>query len=283
MQGSQRNYLFWKWTRLVLSHLFLAFGSIIMFLPLFWMLTTSLKTYPETIVTPPKWLPSIPQFVNFVEAWTYNSFVPRYYFNSVFITVTVVVVEVILSVLAAYAFSRMKFAGKSILFVTFLSTMMVPGEVLLVPNFITLTKLQWINTYYALIVPWIVSVFAIFLLRQYFLQIPWELQEAAYLDGAGHTRFLFTVMVPLSRPPIATIALLKFIGSWNAFLWPLIVTNSTKMRTVPVGLYMLMQEEGPQYHLWMAAAALALIPVILVFLAAQRQFLESVAKSGLKG
>lgn len=258
-------------------------GSLVMILPLFWMLSTSLKTYHETIVNPPKWLPEVPQWLNYIAAWQAQPFFPRYFFNSIFITVTCVVVEVFLSILAAYAFGRMQFAGKSLLFVALLSTMMIPGEVLLVPNYITLTNLGWINTYYALIVPWVVSVFAIFLLRQHFLQIPYELQEAAYLDGAGHTRFLFTVIVPLSHPPIATIALLKFISSWNAFLWPLIVTNSPSMRTVPVGLMSLMQDEGPQYHIWMAAATLALIPVVAVFLAAQRQFLESVARSGLKG
>lgn len=283
MRSAKSRFLALQWGLRGLSHLILATGSVIMLLPVFWMLTTSLKAYGETILNPPKWIPDVLQWGNYVHAWTSNSLFPRYFVNSVFTTVVVVVVEVLLSIFAAYAFARMNFVFKNLLFILFLSTLMIPGEVLLVPNFITLTKLKWINTYYALIVPWVVSVFAIFLLRQHFLQIPWELQEAAYLDGAGHTRFLLTVIIPLSRPPIATIALLKFIGSWNAFLWPLIVTNSPKMRTVPVGLMALMQDEGPQYHIWMAAATLALIPVVGVFLLAQRQFLESVAKSGLKG
>lgn len=272
-----------KWIDAGISHLILAAGSIVMFLPFFWMLSTSLKTYHETIVNPPQWLPQVAQWANYPLTWAAQTHFTRYFFNSFYTTMVTVVAEVIVSILAAYAFSKMKFAGKTILFVLLLSTMMVPGEVLLVPNFITLTKLKWINTYYALIVPWIVSVFAIFLLRQHFMQIPDELQEAAYLDGAGHTRFLFQIVVPLSRPPIAAIALLKFVGSWNAFLWPLIVTNSPEMRTVPIGLMSLMQDEGPQYHIWMAAATMALIPVVAVFLAAQKQFLESVAKSGLKG
>jgi len=267
----------------ILAYLLLTVGSIVMILPFFWMLSTSLKTYNETLINPPQWLPRVPQWHNYIDAWAAQPLFGRYFVNSVYVTVMTVIVEVILSILAAYAFSRMKFMGKSLLFVLLLSTMMVPGEVLLVPNFITLSKLHWVNSYKALIVPWVVSVFAIFLLRQHFLQIPDELQDAAYLDGAGHTRFLFQIMVPLSRPPIATIALLKFIGSWNAFLWPLIVTNSPKMRTVPVGLMSLMQDEGPQYHIWMAAATMALIPVVGVFLAAQKQFLESVARSGLKG
>lgn len=266
-----------------IAHAILIIGSIIMIAPLVWMATTSLKTYQEVIAIPIKWVPSLPQWQNYITAWTSQTYFGRYFFNSFFVTIVTVVVEVILSILAAYAFARMKFVGKSFWFMLFLSTMMVPGEVLLVPNFITLSELKWINTYYALIVPWVVSVFAIFLLRQHFLTIPNELQEAAYLDGAGHTRFLFQIMVPLSRPPVATIALLKFIGSWNAFLWPLIVTNKPEMRTVPVGLMSLIQDEGPQYHILMAAATLALIPVLAVFLAAQKQFMESVAKSGLKG
>jgi multiple sugar transport system permease protein len=272
-----------KWTKLILSHLTLIVVGAFTLLPLFWMVSTSLKTYAETLAYPPKWIPSIPQWANYIEAWHSQDFFARYFYNSFYITIVTMVTEVILCVLAAYAFSRMNFLGKSLLFALFLSTMMIPGEVLLVPNFITITKLHWYNTYASLIVPFTVSVFAIFLLRQHFLTIPFELQEAAYLDGAGHFRFLFQVMIPLSRPPIATVALLKFVSSWNAFLWPLLVTSDAKMRTVPIGLTSLMQDEGLKYHIWMAAATLALIPVLVVFLAAQKQFLESVAKSGLKG
>ncbi len=279
----KETYMLRKWGKVFLSHGVLIFGSAIMFLPFFWMISTSLKTFPETIKVPIQWLPTALQWGNYPHIWQNQPLWKNYFFNSFYTTIVTVVLEVILSIFAAYAFSRMKFVGKSILFALLLSTMMIPGEVLLVPNYMTLAKLKWINTYNALIIPFIVSVFAIFLLRQHFLQIPDELQEAAYLDGAGHGRFLFQIMVPLSRPPIATIALLKFVGSWNAFFWPLLMTNSPKMRTVPVGLMSLMQDEGPQYQIWMAAATLALIPVVIVFLAAQKQFMESVAKSGLKG
>ncbi|MGE5676191.1 MAG: carbohydrate ABC transporter permease [Mycobacterium leprae] len=277
------NYTAWKRLKGVLSHIVLIFGSFVMLLPLLWMVSTSLKTYHETIINPPKWIPSVPQWGNYILAWHAQKYFGTYFFNSFYTTIVTVVVEVILSIFAAYAFGRMNFIGKNLLFMLFLATMMIPGEVLLVPNFITITKLHWYNSYYALIVPWVVSAYAVFLLRQHFMTIPWEMQEAAYLDGAGHTRFLFQIMIPLSRPPIATIALLKFIGSWNSFLWPLIVTSSPQMRTVPIGLMSLMQDEGPQYHIWMASAALALLPVVIVFLAAQNQFMENVAKSGLKG
>ncbi|HWI53814.1 MAG TPA: carbohydrate ABC transporter permease [Symbiobacteriaceae bacterium] len=282
-QSSVAGSPVWKRLKLVGTHGALIFGAVLMIFPLFWMVATSLKTYPETLAFPPKWLPSVPQWQNYVEAFTGQTYFARYFYNSFYVTIATMVTEVIMTIFASYAFARMNFLGKNILFGLFLSTMMIPGEVLLVPNFITITKLHWYNTYWALIIPFTVSVFAVFLLRQHFMQIPFELQEASYLDGAGHTRFLFQIMLPLSRPPIATIALLKFISSWNAFLWPLLVTDDAKLRTVPIGLMSLMQDEGLKYHIWMAAATMALLPVLAVFLAAQKQFLESVAKSGLKG
>lgn len=267
----------------ILSHLVLALGSVVMLLPFFWMLSTALKTEPEAIAYPIKWLPSVPQFHNFVDAWQFQPLWTRYFFNSFFVAISTVVLEVLIAAMAAYAFSKMEFFGKNLIFGLFLATMMVPGEVLLVPNFITLANFGWIDKYPALIVPWVVSVFAIFLLRQHFMQIPHELKEAAQLDGAGHLRFLFQIVLPLSRPALATVALLKFIGSWNAFLWPLLVTNSPEMRTVQNGLSSFMQEAGAHYHIWMAAATLALLPVLILFLLLQKQFYESVARSGLKG
>lgn len=267
----------------ILSHLGLALGSAVMLLPFFWMLSTALKTEPEAIAYPIKWLPSVPQFHNFVEAWQFQPLWSRYFFNSFLVAIVTVILEVLIASMAAYAFAKMEFFGKNVIFGLFLATMMVPGEVLLVPNFITLANLGWVDKYPALIVPWVVSVFAIFLLRQHFLQIPNELKEAAQLDGAGHLRFLFQIVLPLSRPALATVALLKFIGSWNAFLWPLLVTNSPEMRTVQNGLSSFMQEAGAHYQIWMAAATLALLPVLILFLLLQKQFYASVARSGLKG
>jgi multiple sugar transport system permease protein len=267
----------------ILTHIVLALGAFFMIFPFYWMLATALKTEAESIAYPIKWFPAVPQFHNFIEAWQFQPLWPRYFFNSFYIAISTAVLEVIIASLAAYAFAKMEFFGKNLLFVLFLATMMIPGEVLLVPNFITLANLGWIDHYPALIVPWVVSVFAIFLLRQHFFQIPKELQEACALDGGGHVRFLFQIVLPLSRPALATVALLKFIGSWNAFLWPLIVTNSAEMRTVQNGLSSFMTEAGAHYHLWMAAATLALLPVLGLFLLLQKQFYESVARSGLKG
>lgn len=264
-------------------HLTLLAGALVMILPFFWMLITALKSPQEAASTKPIWWPAALQWQNFPLALKAQPLWAHYFLTSAIVTILTVVTEVVLGTMAAYAFSRIQFWGKELLFTLLLSTMMIPGEVLLIPNYMTIAHFGWLNTYQALVIPWAVSVFAIFLLRQHFLQIPFELQEAAYLDGAGHLRFLITCVIPLSRPVLATVILLKFVSSWNAFLWPLLVTNLPEMRTVQVGLTSFLQEAGTQYQLLMAAATLTLIPVLIVFLLAQKQFLESVAKSGLKG
>ena len=220
-------------------------------------------------------------FQNYVEAWNAAPF-GRYYFNTVFIATLTTILEIVISSMAAYAFSWMNFPGKGLLFSIFLATMMVPGEVLLVPNFITITKFGWIDTYYALIVPWVVSVFSIFLMRQHFMSIPSELFDAAKIDGSSHWRFLWQIVVPLSKPVIITSALLKFVGSWNAFLWVLIVTNSPKYRTLTVGLQSFSSEVGTLYNLLMAAATFSILPVVIIFLFAQKYFVRGIARTGLK-
>ncbi|PLV59311.1 carbohydrate ABC transporter permease [Thermotoga sp. KOL6] len=220
-------------------------------------------------------------FQNYVDAWNAAPF-PRYYFNTFFVASTTTILEVIVASLAAYAFSWMVFPGRDFIFGLYLATMMIPGEVLLVPNFITISKLGWIDTYYALIIPWIVSVFAIFLLRQHFLTIPRELFDAAKIDGCSHWRFLWQIVVPLSKPAVITSALLKFVGSWNAFLWVLIVTNSENYRTLPVGLQAFSSDVGTQYNLLMAAATFSILPVVILFIFTQKYFIQGIARTGLK-
>jgi len=220
-------------------------------------------------------------FQNYVNAWNAAPF-GRYYLNTVFIATATTILEVIISSMAAYAFSWMNFPGKGIIFSIFLATMMVPGEVLLVPNFITITKFGWIDTYYALIIPWIVSVFSIFLMRQHFMTIPTELFDAAKIDGSSHWRFLWQIVVPLSKPVVITSALLKFVGSWNSFLWVLIVTNSPKYRTLTVGLQAFSSEVGTLYNMLMAAATFSILPVVIIFLFTQKYFVRGIARTGLK-
>ena len=216
-------------------YLILIMGAAFILLPFVWMLLTSIKPSKEVLQMPPKWIPSRIQWENYREAFHSVPFF-KYFRNSVIVTVCITSCELITTILAAFAFARLEFKGKNILFILLVATMMVPGEILVIPNFVTLAKLGWINSYKALIAPWGASVFSIFLLRQQFASIPESYYKAARMDGCGDFRYLFTVMVPMSRPTIVSIALLKVINSWNAYLWPLIATNSKDMRTLPVGL-----------------------------------------------
>ncbi len=220
-------------------------------------------------------------FEAYVQAWNAAPFA-RYYINTVFVAVVTTFLNIIFGVMAAFAFSKLHFAGRNFFFMLFIATMMIPGEVLLVPNFITIVHFGWLNTYYALIIPWAVSAFTIFLIRQNFMTIPDELFDAAKIDGASRWRFLWTIMVPLSRPVIITGALLNFVGSWNAFLWVLIVTNEPSMRTLPVGLQNFSSNAGTIYNQLMAASTFTMLPIVILFLFAQRYFIEGIARTGIK-
>ncbi len=262
-------------------YLVLTAGAAVMLLPFIWMLSTSVKTLSEALSIPPIWIPSRFHWENYVNAWNAAPF-GRYFFNSAFIAVTTTVGEVITTVFAAYAFAKMNFFGKGFLFTLLLGTLMIPGQMLLVPNYVTIKRLGWYNTYWALIIPWIVSVFGIFLLRQFFRTIPDELWDSARIDGCSRLRFIWQIVVPLAKPGIATVALFKFIGSWNAFLWVLIMTDKVELRTVPVGLRFFMSDMGTDYPLLMAAATLAIVPILILFFVAQRQFIQGIARTGLK-
>lgn len=263
-------------------YLLLILGSVLMLLPFAWMISTSLKPPNEVMLMPPKWIPSVIQWDNYKEAWGMAPFA-RYTLNSLIVTVFTTIGELITTILAAYAFSRISFYGRDVIFAVLLGTMMVPGEVLLIPNFVTLSNLGWIDQYEALIVPWLASIFAVFLLRQFFLGIPKELSYAAKIDGCSDFRFLWSIMVPLAKPALITIALLKAIGSWNAFLWPLIVTNSKEMRTLPVGLTSFSTEAGTIYELLMAASTMIILPMIILYLILQKYIIEGISRAGIKG
>ena len=263
-------------------YLLLILGSILMLLPFIWMISTSLKAANEVMIMPPQWIPTDIQWGNYIKAWFSAPFA-TYSVNSVIVLVASTIGELITTILAAYAFSRINFYGRDIIFSVLLGTMMVPGEVLLIPNFVTLSNLGWIDHYQALIVPWLASVFSIFLLRQFFLSIPKELSFAAKIDGCSDFRFLWSVMVPLAKPALITIAILKAIGSWNAFMWPLIVTSSESMRTLPVGLIAFSTDTGTKYELLMAASSMIIIPMIILYIVLQKYIIEGVARAGIKG
>jgi ABC-type glycerol-3-phosphate transport system permease component len=271
-------------------------AALMAVIPFLYMLTTAFKTYADVInhVLWP-WPPfgsEAPQFGNFPEAiatvgndtqWRIPLFY-RYLANSVIVTGSIVFGSLVISSLAAYALGRMELPGKQWLFVLVLVTMMMPEDLTLVPKLVMMFNLGWYNTYFALIVPSLVSVFSIFLLRQFFMQIPKDLFEAAMLDGMGHLRFLVSIVVPLSKPALLTVGLLNFIWAWDAFKWPLLVTRESSMRVLAVGLQQFMQGEGgSKVQLLMAFASMVIIPVLVLYFVTQKQFREGILNAGLKG
>jgi multiple sugar transport system permease protein len=265
-----------------LIYLILIIGALFILIPFIWMLSTSLKPSDEVLIMPPKFIPSKFMWENYKIALESAPF-KRYFINSLIVTISVTIGELITTILAAYAFSRIDFKGKNIIFTILVATMMVPSEVLTIPNFVTLSKLGWIDTYKALIVPWCASIYAIFLLKEHFMSIPEELYHAAKIDGCTDFKFLWTIMVPLAKPAIVTLIILKVIGSWNSFFWPLIVTNSQEMRTLPVALSAFTNEVGTDYNILMAATNMIILPVMIVYMILQKHIISGVSKSGIKG
>jgi len=257
-------------------------------MPFLFMVSTSLKTLVETLtrVDPMPFKagfwPTVPQWANYAEAWVQANF-SLFFRNSMIIAALTVAGVLGTSTLAAYAFAKMRFAGRTLVFALLLSTLIIPESVNLVPNFILVTKLGWYNRLAGLVVPFMASAFYIFLLRQFFAQMPDELIESARIDGAGHPRSFLSIVLPLSRAPLVTVVFLAFIGSWNALQWPLVTTGDARWRPLTVGLTMFISESGPQWHLRMAGAVIAVAPVVLLYLLAQRQFTEAISRSGIKG
>jgi multiple sugar transport system permease protein len=258
------------------------FVALVIIFPIIWMVLTALKPQSEVFSTPPQLFPLHWDWDNFAAVEAAGPFL-RWYFNSLLIAALTIAGNLLFGIPAAYAFARMSFRGKNILFLIVLSSLMIPGEVLLVPLFVLLSKFGWVNTYQALTVPFLVNAFIIFLLKQFFESVPHELEEAAVIDGCGPLRILRYVVVPLSKPAIAVSAFFAFIGSWNSYLYPLIVTRTASMRTVTVGLALFKSESGTNWPLLMSAATLIAIPAIAAFLLIERHLKETMALSGLRG
>lgn len=265
----------------ILVYILLAVGAISMIFPFFWMISTSLKSPYEAVQFPPTMIPKSMNFSNYSEAWSKVNF-SRYFLNTIFMALATLGGVLITSILAAYALARLDFVGREILFVGMLAVMMIPMPVYIVPGYLILMKFGWIDTYYALIVPWTANVFSIFMLRQHFKTIPRDLYDASVIDGYSDLGFLFKVVVPLSKPALVTISIFSLIGSWNSFLWPLVVTNSDSIRPVQVGLAYFIQEQSTDYTLLMAASTFVVLPLIVLFFIAQKQIIASYARSGLK-
>lgn len=256
--------------------------AIVSIIPFMWMISTSLNHGAAIYQLPLDFFPSPLRFENYIHVYQKTPIL-TYFFNSVLVSTVITVGTLITTILATYGFSKVKFTGRDFLFVILIATMMVPGEVLIAPNFITLAKLGLINTKISLFIPWIASAFSIFLLRQYFLEIPEELYYAAKIDGCSDFYYLTRIMVPYSKPALLNIAFLRIINSWNEFLWPLLMVNSEEQRTLPVGLATFITEAGSQYQYLMAYTTIILIPVFIIYFILQKHIIEGFSKAGIKG
>lgn len=260
---------------------FLLITAALMVAPFVWMLLTAIK--PDNEVFSLNWLPSRPQWSNFQAAWAAAPF-GRFYLNSVFVATAATAAEVLVGLLSAYAFARIRVPGRNVIFFFVLATLMIPVDVTIIPNYVTLSRIGWIDTYWALIIPPASNAFGTFLLRQHIFSLPEELFDAAKIDGANHWHMLTRIVLPLSLPILATLGLLGFIGKWNSYLWPLLVTNRENMRTLPIGLKYLVDQEGfANVNLIMAATTFVVFPVIILFLLTQRQFITGITRGAVRG
>ncbi len=277
-----RHNLLRAWSQAVLTILLIVLGLLVSF-PFVWMVRSSIMLEKEALVFPPIWIPSEFTLASYIGALTIQPFA-RYILNSLFVSTTIMLGQVLTASMGAYAFARLRFPGRDKLFLVYLATMMIPSQVTLVPSFVLVSWLGWIDTYFAFIVPGLFSAYLTFLMRQFLLNIPKELEDAARIDGAGYIRIFVTIILPLAQAALITCALLSFMGSWTSFLWPLIVTRSSDMRTVPIGLAALQQQQGyVNFPQLMAGSVMALLPIIILFLSLQRYYLQGIATTGLKG
>ena len=267
-----------------LAYLGLMVLALIMLIPFAWMLSTSLKPTEYILRATPQFIPNPATTSSYTDLIDLIP-VDRMLFNSAFVAVAGTAGQVLVSALAAYAFSRLEWRGRNTVFVLYLLTMMVPRQVTLIPQFILIRQLGWVNTYQGLILPGLFSAFGVFLLRQSFLGMPRELEEAAFIDGASHITVFWRIVLPTSKPALATLSVLSFMEYWNSYLWPLFVARRDEFMTLPVGLAKL--QGGPraltQWNMVMAGAVITVLPILIMYLLAQKWFIRSVTLSGIKG
>jgi len=252
--------------------------------PIFIAIFASFKLPTDIINYPPTLFPETWTFANYITAWTKTPFA-RFFLNSVIQTSIIVLCNVLFSILAAYAFSIMQFPGRNILFYVVVGSLMIPFQLTFIPNFILIANLGWVNSYQGLTAPFLASAFGVFMLRQFFLSVPKDLHDSARIDGASNWRYLWQILVPLSRGSISAFGIFAFLGAWSQYLWPLIITSDEEWRTIQIGLrfFLFDQERGADWGAIMAAAVIALIPTLLIFLVAQKQLVKGIAMTGLKG
>lgn len=266
----------------ILEYIFLFFTAGVFLIPIVWMFATSLKASNETITIPPTLLGSTIEWGNYVKAWNFLPF-DIFMMNSFIVSISVTIMVVFSSSLAAYAFARIKFKGRDSFFLLYLGTLMIPQQVTMIPLFIIMKNIGWVDTYAALILPVSFTAFGTFLMRQFFLTIPYELEEAGRIDGCSAFGLFSRIIMPMSKPALSTLAIFSFIGQWRNFLWPLIVINRTEMKTLPLGIRMFQGQYGTEWNLLMCATAIVIIPSILIFIILQKYLVEGISLSGMGG
>jgi sn-glycerol 3-phosphate transport system permease protein len=267
----------------LLLYLVLIFAVLAIGLPMYWMLLAAFKTNKEIFSMPPTWLPLAPTLENFPAAWNQAPF-GRFYINSLVYALVSGGAKMLQALFTAYAFAYLKAPRKELLFLLLLIALMIPEEFTVLPNFLTLANLGWVNTYQGLLIPGFVSAFGAFLLRQHFLSLPREVLDAARVDGAGHWRVLWRIVVPMSQSILVTLGLLTVVQRWNDYLWPLVITNSIDLRPLSVGIALLFQKEsGTVWGVVMAGTLFVVMPVLVLFLAVQRHVVEGIAAGAVKG
>jgi multiple sugar transport system permease protein len=266
----------------IISQILLSLVALLFLVPIIWMVLSALKPSAEVFTVPPKLFGSEVLFSNFAEAWNYLPF-GRFILNTLFVAGVGTLITLVASTTAGYAFARLNFKFQGGLFILYLSTLIVPQEVIVIPMFLVMQQLHWVNSYQALILPWAFTAFGTFLLRQFFITIPRELEESAKIDGCGHVRILRSIIIPIAAPAIAVLAVFTFISYWNSFLWPLIIVNDTSKMTVPLGLELFLGQQGQRWELLMAAATISMVPTVILVLALQKYLVKGIALSGLGG
>ena len=266
----------------IIVYILLSIGSFIMIFPFIWMILSAFKTSQEIIAFPPKLFPSQFNFSNFVKAFQMAPFA-KYFFNSVIVMIFSVICTTFTTILGAFAFSRLNFKGKEVIFAILISLMMIPFEMLIITNYTTIVKLKLYNTLPALILPFVSSIFYTYILKNFFDTVPNSIYYSARIDGASNWFYLWRVMVPLAKPSLFTIILLNALSSWNSFMWPLYITSDSRSRTLPYGLQAFTTEAGSFHELLMAASSVIVLPMIILFIFARKYIVSGVSKGGIKG
>ena len=273
-----------KYLKHTIVYLVLIFFAIITLAPLAWGISTSLKPSVDVFAYPPQWIPENPRWSNYIEAWEVAPFA-NFYWNSFYITTLIVIGQLFSSSMSGFAFARLRFPGRDKVFLLYLASLMIPAQVIMIPIFLMVKELGWVNSHLSLIVPSLATPFGTFLFRQFFLGVPEELVDAAKLDGCSPFGVYWRIFLPLAKPALATLAIFTALGTWNSFLWPLILIRSPELYTVTQGIGLLrgMIQWRVAMELVMAGTVTALIPIVIVFILAQRYFIEGITLSGLKG